>query len=129
MVVTLGTMAFLFARAGSDAGGKPLLTRADAITALVAALLYIVAFGTSWGPVVWVLLGEIFPNRLRGAALAVSGASNWIANFAVTVTFPSLLAGAGLASAYGLYAGAALLSGVFVLYLVGETKGKSLEEM
>ncbi|MBS0188442.1 MAG: MFS transporter, partial [Planctomycetes bacterium] len=64
-----------------------------------------------------------------GAALAVSGASNWLANFAVTVTFPPLLAGAGLASAYGLYAGAALLSGIFVFYLVRETKGKSLEEM
>lgn len=129
MVVTLSTMAFVFARAGVDDKGNPLLTKDAAYLGLAAALLYVVSFGTSWGPAVWVLLGEIFPNRVRGAALAVSGASNWLANFAVTVTFPPLLAGAGLASAYGLYAGAALLSGVFVLYLVRETKGKRLEEM
>lgn len=129
MVVTLGTMALIFARAGVDEKGKPMLSEEAAMVALGAALLYIVAFGTSWGPVMWVLLGEMFPNRLRGAALAVSGAANWIANFAVTLTFPPLLAGAGLGSAYGLYAGAALVSGVFVWFAVKETKGKTLEEM
>jgi len=129
MVLTLGTMAFIFGTAGVDAAGKPNLSHNAAVAAIVAALLYIVSFGTSWGPVMWVLLGEMFPNRLRGAALAVSGASNWLANFAVTVTFPPLLAGAGLAPAYALYAGAALLSGIFVLYAVQETKGKTLEQM
>ncbi len=129
MVLTLGTMAFVFARAGVDPQGKPMLSKESGMVALGAALLYIVSFGTSWGPVMWVLLGEMFPNRLRGAALAVSGAANWIANFAVTLTFPPLLIGAGLGSAYGLYAGAALISGIFVLYAVRETKGKTLEEM
>lgn len=129
MVVTLGTMAFIFARAGVDDKGNPMLSAQAGRIAFGAALLYIVAFGTSWGPVMWVLLGEMFPNRLRGAALAVSGAANWIANFAVTLTFPPLLAGAGLGSAYGLYAGAALLSGIFVFYAVQETKGKTLEQM
>jgi len=129
MVITLGLMAFIFARAGVDEKGNPVLSKEAGLVAFAAALLYIVSFGTSWGPVMWVLLGEMFPNRLRGAALAVSGSANWIANFAVTLTFPPLLAGAGLGSAYGLYAGAALLSGVFVLYAVQETKGKTLEQM
>jgi len=58
----------------------------------------------------WVLLGEMFPNRLRGAALAVSGATNWVTNFAVTVTFLPLLNAAGLGGAYTLYAIAAAIS-------------------
>jgi SP family sugar:H+ symporter-like MFS transporter len=129
MALTLGILAVLFATAGEGADGKPLLTPAGAVTGLVAANLYIVAFGMSWGPVMWVLLGEMFPNRLRGAALAVSGATNWVANFAVTLTFPALLKGAGLAGAYGLYAAAAAISLLFVLTAVGETKGKTLEQM
>ncbi len=61
--------------------------------------LYIVAFAMSWGPVMWVLLREMFPNRMRGAALAVFGATNWVANFAVTVTFLPLLTAVGLSGA------------------------------
>jgi hypothetical protein len=129
MAVTLAVLAVVFGTADTGAGGKPELTHVAAIAGLVAANLYIVAFGVSWGPVMWVLLGEMFPNRLRGAALAVSGATNWAANFAVTVTFLPLLKGAGLASAYGLYAAAAVLSLLFVLFAVHETKGKTLEEM
>ena len=77
----------------------------------------------------WVLLGEMFPNRMRGAALAVSGATNWAANFAVTVTFLPLLNAVGLAGAYGLYTVAAVLSLPFVWAAVRETKGRTLEEM
>jgi len=100
-----------------------------AVIGLAAANLYIVAFAMSWGPVMWVLLGEMFPNRMRGAALAVSGATNWVANFAVTVTFLPLLTAVGLAGAYALYALAALVSLPFVWALVGETRGKTLEQM
>jgi SP family sugar:H+ symporter-like MFS transporter len=127
--VTLGALAVLFATAGDGPDGKPVLTPGQAVSGLVAANLYIVAFGISWGPVMWVLLGEMFPNRLRGAALAVSGATNWVANFAVTLTFPALLRGAGLAGAYGLYASAAAVSLLFVWFTVVETKGKTLEQM
>src|SRR5207302_3460967 len=127
--LTLGAMALVFATAGVAADGRPVLSHGAAVAGLTAANLYIVAFGVSWGPVMWVLLGEMFPNRLRGAALAVSGATNWAANFAVTVTFLPLLKGAGLASAYGLYAGAALISLLFVWFTVRETKGKTLEQM
>jgi MFS family permease len=129
MTLTLGALAVVFATAAGGADAKPVLTRAEAVAGLLAANLYVVAFGVSWGPVMWVLLGEMFPNRLRGAALAVSGASNWVANFAVTLTFLPLLRGAGLAGAYGLYAGAALASLLFVWAAVRETKGKTLEQM
>jgi SP family sugar:H+ symporter-like MFS transporter len=129
MAGTLGLLALVFATAGVGADGKPLLSDAAAVTGLIAANLYVVAFGVSWGPVMWVLLGEMFPNRLRGAALAVSGATNWVANFAVTLTFPPLLVSVGLAGAYGLFAGAAGLSLLFVLTAVLETKGKTLEQM
>jgi SP family sugar:H+ symporter-like MFS transporter len=79
--------------------------------------------------VMWVLLGEMFPNQLRGAALAVSGATNWVANFAVTVTFLPLLNAIGLSGAYALYAIAAAISLPFVLAAVRETKGRTLEQM
>jgi SP family sugar:H+ symporter-like MFS transporter len=129
MAVTLGVVALVFATAGAHADGTPQLTRSAGLIGLLAANLYIVAFGISWGPVMWVLLGEMFPNRLRGAALAMAGATNWIANFLVTVTFLPLLKGAGLASAYSLYATAAVVSLLFVYFRVRETKGRTLEEM
>ena len=129
MAVTLGALALVFASAGIGPEGKAILSHSAAVTGLIAANLYVVAFAMSWGPVMWVLLGEMFPNRLRGAALAVSGASNWAANFAVTVTFLPLLKMIGLAGSYGLYALAAVVSLIFVWTAVRETKGKTLEEM
>jgi len=122
-------MTYLFATAGLDADGNLILSPEKGIWALTAANLYIVFFGMSWGPVVWVLLGEMFNNRIRGAALAVSASAQWIANFAVTMTFPILLAGIGLGGAYGIYAGAALVSVLFVALFVKETRGRRLEEM
>lgn len=97
--------------------------------ALVAANLYVVFFNASWGPVVWVMLGEMFPNRFRGSALAVSGLSMWLANFLITLSFPVLLQRIGLGGAYSLYAGFAFLSLFFVYSLVRETRGRELEEM
>jgi len=129
MAVTLGVMAIVFATAGTGGTGSPVLGHAAAVTGLTAANLYIVAFAMSWGPVMWVLLGEMFPNRMRGAALAVSGAANWVTNFAVTVTFLPLLNAVGLSGAYALYAFGAVLSLPFVWGLVRETRGKTLEQM
>lgn len=128
MTLTLGAMAWLFATAPVDASGAPVLSGAHGTAALVAANLYVFAFGFSWGPVVWVLLGEMFNNRIRGAALALAAAAQWVANWLVTLTFPGL-AKMGLGLAYGLYAAAAALSFVFVLRRVRETKGRALEEM
>src|SRR5699024_2804426 len=96
--------------------------------ALVAANLYVVFFGVSWGPVVWVLLGEMFPNRIRAIALAVAASAQWLANFAITATFPKL-AEIGLSFAYGLYAMFAFVSLLFVLGAVRETRGMELEQM
>jgi SP family sugar:H+ symporter-like MFS transporter len=77
----------------------------------------------------WVLLGEMFPNEIRGAALAISGATNWVANFTVTVTFLPLLNAVGLTGAYSFYALAAVISLPFVWLKVRETRGKPLEQM
>jgi len=110
------------------AGAEPDLRGASGVVALVALNLFIVAFGFSWGPIVWVMLGEMFSNQIRGAGLAVAAASQWGANFLITMTFP-MMAGIGIGIAYGFYAFSALLSLVFVLALIPETKGRELEEM
>ncbi len=127
MAVTLGLMAVCFAHA-TGTGSQLTLPEPWGMTALVAANAYVVFFGLSWGPMVWVLLGEMFPNRIRAIALAVAASAQWIANFLITATFPSL-AGIGLSFAYGLYAAFAVLSLVFVLRAVRETKGIELEAM
>jgi SP family sugar:H+ symporter-like MFS transporter len=77
----------------------------------------------------WVMLGEMFPNQIRGSGLAVAGAAQWIANFAISVSFPALAAGVGLAATYGFYALSAFLSFFFVARLVHETRGRELEDM
>src|SRR5438445_3246006 len=128
MALTLGVMALVFATAGVGADGRPVLTYGAAVTGLTAANLYIVAFGVSWGPVMWVLLGEMFPNRMRGAALAVSGATNWAANFAVTVTFLPLVKAAGLANTYALYAVAASILLPFDWIDIREARGQTIEQ-
>lgn len=129
MTVTLAAMAFVFATAAVGPDGKPMLSHVAALAGLTAANLYIVAFAVSWGPVMWVLLGEMFPNEIRGAALAISGATNWVANFTVTVSFLPLLKTVGLTGAYAFYAMAAAISLPFVWLTVSETKGKALEQM
>jgi sugar porter (SP) family MFS transporter len=127
MTVTLGLMAWCFAHA-TGTGADLTLPGSWGPVALVAANAYVVFFGLSWGPMVWVLLGEMFPNRIRAIGLAVAAAAQWLANFAITATYPSL-AEAGLSLAYGLYAAFALVSLVFVVRAVRETKGMELEEM
>jgi SP family sugar:H+ symporter-like MFS transporter len=127
MTLTLGTMAVCFSQAVGS-GDDLSLPGAYGSIALVAANLFVVSFGVSWGPVVWVLLGEMFPNYIRAAALSVAAAAQWIANFIVSTTFP-VLAATGLTLAYGLYALFALLSGWFVVRAIRETKGRELEDM
>ncbi|MFN8072691.1 MAG: sugar porter family MFS transporter [Mycobacterium sp.] len=126
MAITLATMAFIFGTA-PQVDGSPQLHGAEGPIALVAANLFVVAFGMSWGPVVWVLLGEMFPNRIRAAALGLAAAGQWAANWLITVTFPGLRNILGVA--YGFYALCAILSFVFVWIWVHETKGLALEDM
>ena len=129
MTVTLGVLAWIFASFPLDDHGKLALTSATGLSALIAANAYIFCFGVSWGPVMWVMLGEMFQNQFRGAALSVSGFIQWISNFAITMTFPILLGSFGLGGAYGLYTIFAAVSIPFVVKLVRETKGKPLEDM
>lgn len=127
MAVMLTTMAVCFSQSVGS-GDDITLPGSWGNVALVAANLYVVFFGATWGPVVWVLLGEMFPNRFRAIALSVAAAAQWLANFAITTTFPPL-AEIGLSLAYGLYAAFAVVSFVFVAKAVRETKGLELESM
>ena len=127
MAVALGSMTLAFSQA-QLVDGKPSLEGAWGIIALVGANLFVVAFGASWGPLVWVLLGEIFPTRIRGRALGVAAAAQWLTNFAVTMTFPIISQDVSLTLAYGLYAAFAVLSVFFVFFKIPETKGVALEE-
>jgi len=127
MFVTLGTLAIVFGNA-TVINGEPHLGPLAGPIALFSANIYVFFFGMSWGPVVWVLLGEMFNNRIRAIALSVAAAAQWIANWAISVSFP-YLKDVGLGLAYGLYTTAALLSFVFVMKWVKETKGRELESM
>jgi len=126
MTISLGAMALAFSFAVGS-GQDVSLPGAWGPVALVAANLFVVGFGASWGPLVWVLLGEIFPSRIRGKALGVAAGAQWIANFLVSFTFPQL-ADWSLTVTYGGYAFFALLSFVFVLWKIPETKGMELEQ-
>lgn len=124
MVIGLGLEAWAFSFDLVD--GK--LPAAQGWTALIAAHVFVLFFALSWGVVVWVFLGEMFPNRIRAAALGVAASAQWIANWAITASFPSL-ADWNLSLTYVIYTVFAALSIPFVLKFVKETKGKALEEM
>lgn len=106
------------------------LSFSDAIgtAALVFIILYTASFMMSWGPICWVLIAEIFPNTIRSQAVAIAVAAQWIANFLVSATFPSLSAWS-VGGTYCIYAFMSLASAVFVWRRVPETKGRTLEEM
>ncbi|MBL3665606.1 sugar porter family MFS transporter [Streptomyces sp. M2CJ-2] len=124
MVIGLALEAWAFSHPLVD--GK--LPATQGLVALVAAHMFVLFFALSWGVVVWVMLGEMFPNRIRAAALGVAAAAQWIANWAITASFPSL-ADWNLSTTYVIYTVFAALSIPFVLKFVKETKGKALEEM
>ncbi|WP_435527878.1 sugar porter family MFS transporter [Microbacterium aurantiacum] len=127
MAVSLGTMALCFAFSTTDAEGAVSLPAPWGPIALVAANLFVIGFGASWGPLVWVLLGEIFPSRIRGKALGVAASAQWIANFLITVSFPAMSSWS-LPVTYGMYAAFAALSFFYVLLRIPETKGMELEQ-
>jgi SP family sugar:H+ symporter-like MFS transporter len=126
MAVSLGAMALAFASA-TGTGADITLPGAWGPVALVAANVFVISFGASWGPLVWVLLGEIFPARIRARALGLAAAAQWIANFAITLSFPVMAAGS-LPLTYAMYALFAAASFFFVMYKVPETNGMSLEQ-
>jgi SP family xylose:H+ symportor-like MFS transporter len=105
------------------------------LASLVFMLGYVASFAVSWGPVTWVLLSEIFPNRIRGRAMAVAVAAQWMSNYLVSSTFPIMDKSSFLIEkfnhgfAYWIYGIMGLLAAWFMWKFVPETKGKTLEEM
>ncbi|MEO3885665.1 sugar porter family MFS transporter [Nonomuraea sp. B5E05] len=127
MAISLATAAWAFSAARMVEGTVSLPNPQGAI-ALVAANVFVLFFALSWGVVVWVLLGEMFPNRIRAAALGVAAGAQWIANWLITVSFPALSEW-NLSLTYAAYSVFAVLSFLFVAKWVRETKGRKLEEM
>jgi SP family xylose:H+ symportor-like MFS transporter len=123
MAVAMIALGFLF-NAGSVA-----------LVALITVCIYIAGFSLSWGPVVWVMLAEIFPNSIRDKAMAIAVAAQWFMNWVVTVTFnimdgnTALNAAFNHGFAYWLYGGFSVLAALFVWKFVPESKGVSLEDM
>lgn len=127
--VMLGLMALVFTYGAQEAGNGIEMTGRSGIMALIAANGYIAFFAFTWGPVMWVMLGEMFPNRFRGAALAVAGLAQWGSNFLITISFPVLLERIGLGLSYSIYAAFGVLAFIAVKRYVAETKGRTLEEI
>ncbi|MEV5177325.1 sugar porter family MFS transporter [Streptomyces flaveolus] len=127
MAVSLLAAAWAFS-SKHGSGNHISIPGLQAAIALVAAHTFVFFFAASWGVVLWVMVGEMFPLRIRAAALSVATAFNWIANWAVTESFPRLSEW-NLSATYVGYACCAILSLVFVLTAVTETKGKELAEM
>ena len=131
MAVTLFVMVYAFSHATINPADttKIMLSEDLGMVAVVAANLYVIFFNVSWGPVMWVMLGEMFPNQIRGSALAVAGFFQWFANFLITFSFPVMAVSLGLAASYSFYAVCAVISFFLVQKFIRETKGKELEEM
>jgi SP family xylose:H+ symportor-like MFS transporter len=114
-----------------------IVTGLPAIVSVISIMVYSASFMFSWGPICWVLIAEIFPNTIRGAAVAIAVAFQWIFNFIVSSTFIpmyNMQLGEmgdkfGHMFAYGLYGIICVIAAIFVWKLVPETKGKTLEDM
>ncbi|GAA1820425.1 sugar porter family MFS transporter [Nesterenkonia flava] len=136
MALGLGMMAVAFSQAISEEVINEFgeletvvsLPEPWGMIALVSANIFVIFFGATWGPFMWLMLGEMFPNRVRAVALGVASAFNWGSNFLISTLFPQM-AELSLVFAYGFYAISALLSLVFVLLWVPETKGREIEDM
>ena len=131
MAITLFVMVYCFSHATIDPtdAHKIVLSPNLGMVAVVAANIYVIFFNVSWGPVMWVMLGEMFPNQIRGSALAVAGFFQWFANYLIAQSFPVMAAGIGLTWSYTFYGVCAVISFFLVQKFIHETKGKELEEM
>jgi SP family xylose:H+ symportor-like MFS transporter len=98
------------------------------ISTLVFMIIYTASFMMSWGPITWVLISEIFPNKIRGKAVAIAVAAQWTANYLVSSTYPAMMEFSG-AMTYSIYGIMSVLSLLFVWKFVPETKGRTLEDM
>jgi SP family xylose:H+ symportor-like MFS transporter len=98
------------------------------ILTLLFIVLFTASFMMSWGPICWVYISELFPNKIRGQAVAVAVAAQWAANYLISSTYPGMMEFSSVFT-YGFYGVMAILSALFVWKIVPETKGKSLEEI
>jgi MFS family permease len=117
MTVIYGVIGFMFHEGIS---GLPIV---------IAVLLNVMAYQLTLAPITWVILSEIFPNRVRGAAMSLSALVLWIGNFSLTYSFPSILKGIGWANNFWLYGAICLLGFVILYFILPETKNKSLEQI
>jgi sugar porter (SP) family MFS transporter len=121
MIVSLGALGLIF-HLSAKGGGLAAL-------AVVTLMVYVASFAISLGPIFWLLISEIYPLKIRGLAAGVAAGANWIANFAVSLTFLSLLTLLGPSLTFWMYGVLAIGSWLFSYYLIPETKGRSLEEI
>ena len=123
----------LVAAAGQHAGATA--ATGSSVIAIVAVIVYIMGFSFSWGPVVWILLAEIYPNSIRGKAMSIAVAAQWIMNFIVTLTFPMMDGSSYLNGhfnhgfAYWVYGVCSFVAALFIIRYVPETKGRTLESI
>ena len=115
--------------------GLSLMMQSKGIFSFLCILTYIAGFAVSWGPVTWVLLSEMFPNKIRNSALAIAVAAQWIANYLVSWSFPIMKGNKALVDMfhygfpYFVYAFMAVLAALFTWKFIPETKGRTLEEL
>jgi MFS transporter, SP family, xylose:H+ symportor len=133
MAVAMVALGFLFHLNGTGVAGAMTMSRETGLWGLLWVVVYIAGFSLSWGPIVWVMLAEIFPNSIKGTAMAIAVAAQWLANLFVSWSFKVLDGNSALNVAfnhgfpYWVYGAASVISAVFVWRMVPETKGRSLE--
>jgi sugar porter (SP) family MFS transporter len=129
MTVSLAAVGMSFAALENQPEGGTTSTTVGGIVTVVALVVFIASFAFSMGPIVWTLISEIYPNRVRGRAISVATAVNWLAAFLVAQFFLSIVDAIGESTTFFLFAALCVVSFVFVWRLVPETKGRSLEEI
>ncbi|MGH8220051.1 MAG: MFS transporter, partial [Steroidobacteraceae bacterium] len=138
MAVAMIVLGFLFDEhlvSATVAHAGAASTTGSSYIALAAVVVYILGFSFSWGPVVWVMLSEIYPNSIKGKAMSIGVAAQWVMNFVVSTTFPMMDGSSSLnlrfnhGFAYWVYGVCSVLAALFVIRFVPETKGRSLESI
>lgn len=121
MIISLGILGFGFL--------SPNLTHSLAWLSVICVMFYVACFAIGLGPVFWLMISEIYPLKLRGRAMGIATVANWGSNLLVALTFLSLLHSFGPAWTFWLYALVGIVAWIFVVRLVPETKGKTLEQI
>lgn len=129
MASLLVVVAVCFSQSTMTADGGINLPGAWAIIMIIGAYGFFLTYCATWGVAMWVVIGEIFPNRIRAVSVALATAANWVGNFLVSTTFPPLRDSLGLTWTFTLYAVMAVLGYWFIAKKLPETNGVELEDM